>query len=58
MSAPFGDDRKQAGKRSDMKHCLFLGVFPVTRNSLSNGCVLEYFGPRCIFVFWSNASVI
>lgn len=34
--ASFGDDRKQAGKRSDMKHYLFLGVFAVTRKNLSD----------------------
>lgn len=65
-SAPFGNDRRQAGKRSDMKHYLFLGVFPVTRKKLSNGllyfsggehrCVLEFFGPRCMFLTCSNAS--
>lgn len=54
----FGDDRKQAGKRSDMKHCLFLGVFLVTRNSQKGSVVFLW---RCTWVctgvFWSQVHV-
>lgn len=54
-SAPVGNDRKQAGKRSDMKHCVFLGVLPVTRNSNGLCCIsLEV----NMGVYWSILSQV